>query len=67
MAFAGAVSAIVTNPIQKDALYAAGFRHQGHTDYLAHLSARHGNPVQEVMMLVGGRSARHSRHRPHSA
>lgn len=52
MAFAGAVSGIVTNPIQKDALYAAGFRHQGHTDYLAHLSARHGQHVQEVMMLV---------------
>ena len=52
MAFSGAVSGIVTNPIQKDALYGAGFRHQGHTDYLAHLSARHGTPVQEVMMLV---------------
>ena len=54
MAFDGTVSAIVTNPIQKEALYAAGFRHQGHTDYLAHLSARHGEPVQEVMMLVAG-------------
>jgi 4-hydroxythreonine-4-phosphate dehydrogenase len=54
MAFAGAVSGIVTNPIQKEALYGAGFRHQGHTDYLAHLSARHGRPVQEVMMLVAG-------------
>ena len=52
MAFAGEVSGIVTNPINKDALYQAGFRHQGHTDYLAHLSARHGKPVQEVMMLV---------------
>ena len=52
MAFDGTVSAIVTNPIQKEALYAAGFRHQGHTDYLAHLSARHGHAVQEVMMLV---------------
>jgi len=52
MAFAGTVAGIVTNPIQKDALYGAGFRHQGHTDYLAHLSARHGSPVQEVMMLV---------------
>ena len=38
MAFAGEVSGIVTNPIQKEALYAAGFRHQGHTDYLAHRS-----------------------------
>lgn len=52
MAFAGVVSGIVTNPIQKEALYGAGFRHQGHTDYLAHLSAHHGRPVQEVMMLV---------------
>ncbi len=52
MAFSGAVAGIVTNPIQKEALYHAGFRHQGHTDYLAHLSARHGSPVQEVMMLV---------------
>ncbi|MEI7598917.1 MAG: 4-hydroxythreonine-4-phosphate dehydrogenase PdxA [Aestuariivirga sp.] len=52
MAFSGAISGIVTNPIQKEALYGAGFRHQGHTDYLAHLSARHGKPVQEVMMLV---------------
>ena len=52
MAMRGDVSGIVTNPIQKEALYGAGFRHQGHTDYLAHLSARHGHRVQEVMMLV---------------
>ena len=52
LAFAGEISAIVTNPIQKEALYQAGFRHQGHTDYLAHLSAAHGHPSQEVMMLV---------------
>jgi 4-hydroxythreonine-4-phosphate dehydrogenase len=52
MALRGEAAGIVTNPIQKEALYGAGFRHQGHTDYLAHLSARHGLPVQEVMMLV---------------
>ncbi len=52
MAFGGEASGIVTNPIQKEALYGAGFRHQGHTDYLAYLSERHGMPVQEVMMLV---------------
>ena len=52
MAFAGAVAAIVTNPIQKEALYAAGFRHQGHTDYLAHLAGQRGHRVTEVMMLV---------------
>lgn len=48
----GRASAIVTNPIQKDALYAGGFRHQGHTDYLAHLARVRGHDVQEVMMLV---------------
>jgi 4-hydroxythreonine-4-phosphate dehydrogenase len=52
MAFAGKVAGMITNPIHKDALYGAGFRHQGHTDYLAHLSQRHGHPVTEVMMLV---------------
>jgi 4-hydroxythreonine-4-phosphate dehydrogenase len=52
MALRGEACGIVTNPIQKEALYGAGFRHQGHTDYLAHLSALHGKPVQEVMMLV---------------
>ena len=52
MAFAGEVSGIVTNPIQKETLYAAGFRHQGHTDYLAHLAAARGHRVHEVMMLV---------------
>lgn len=54
LAMAGAVSAVVTNPIQKEALYAAGFRHQGHTDYLAHLARAKGHAVDEVMMLVGG-------------
>lgn len=52
LAMADEAAGIITNPIQKEALYAAGFHHQGHTDYLAHLSARHGHPVQEVMMLV---------------
>ncbi len=52
LALEGEATSIVTNPIQKDALYAAGFRHQGHTDYLAHLSALSGKRAQEVMMLV---------------
>ncbi|MGO8919101.1 MAG: 4-hydroxythreonine-4-phosphate dehydrogenase PdxA [Stellaceae bacterium] len=30
--------ALVTNPIQKEALYAAGFRHPGHTEFLAELA-----------------------------
>jgi len=52
MVMSGQASGMVTNPIQKEALYAAGFRHQGHTDYLAHLAMRQGHAVHEVMMLV---------------
>ncbi|PWC53160.1 4-hydroxythreonine-4-phosphate dehydrogenase PdxA [Azospirillum sp. TSO22-1] len=48
---AGRASAVVTNPIQKSALYAAGFRHPGHTEYLAHLA---GMSEEPVMMLAGG-------------
>lgn len=51
MALKGEIAAIVTNPIQKEALYAAGFAHQGHTDYLAHLAQRHGHAAEPVMML----------------
>ena len=42
-------AAIVTNPIQKETLYAAGFPHPGHTEYLAELAGG----VTPVMMLVG--------------
>ena len=38
-------AALVTNPIQKEALYAAGFRHQGHTDYLAAIAGRQRTEV----------------------
>jgi 4-hydroxythreonine-4-phosphate dehydrogenase len=51
LALAGEIAAIVTNPIQKEALYAAGFAHQGHTDYLAHLARRYGHDAEPVMML----------------
>jgi 4-hydroxythreonine-4-phosphate dehydrogenase len=50
----GRASAVVTNPIQKEALYSAGFKHQGHTDYLSSLALARGFKVQEVMMLVAG-------------
>ena len=50
-ALAGEVVAVVTNPIQKEALYAAGFNHQGHTDYLAHLAQSRGHDAEPVMML----------------
>lgn len=45
----GEAAAVVTNPIQKSALYAAGFRHPGHTEYLAHLA---GIADEPVMMLA---------------
>ncbi len=48
----GQASAMVTNPIHKGTLYAGGFRHQGHTDYLAHLARLDGHEACEVMMLV---------------
>ncbi len=52
LVMAGNAAALVTNPIQKEALYAAGFRHQGHTDYLAALAGKSGHRSNEVMMLV---------------
>jgi 4-hydroxythreonine-4-phosphate dehydrogenase len=45
----GRAAAIVTNPIQKETLYAAGFRHPGHTEYLAELAGG----LTPVMMLAG--------------
>ncbi len=47
----GAASAVVTNPIAKSVLYAAGFAHPGHTEFLAHLAADGGTPPLPVMML----------------
>ena len=41
--------AVVTNPIHKKALYAAGFRFPGHTEFLAALA---GGDAQPVMMLA---------------
>ncbi|MEQ1900287.1 MAG: 4-hydroxythreonine-4-phosphate dehydrogenase PdxA [Devosia sp.] len=43
---------VVTAPIHKAALYAAGFRHPGHTEYLAALCARCGVTPLPVMMLA---------------
>jgi 4-hydroxythreonine-4-phosphate dehydrogenase len=46
---AGRAAAIVTNPINKDLLYRAGFHHPGHTEYLAELA---GSGAEAVMMLA---------------
>jgi len=48
---AGQASAVVTNPIAKSVLYRAGFRHPGHTEFLAELAATGGHTPQPVMML----------------
>lgn len=48
----GQAAAVVTNPIQKQSLYAAGFSYPGHTEYLAALTGSSGAPV---MMLVSPR------------
>jgi len=50
----GKAGAMVTNPINKQALYQAGFRHPGHTEFLGTLSAAWtGEPGRPVMMLAG--------------
>ena len=46
---AGAAAAMVTNPIHKETLYQAGFRHPGHTEYLGALAGLSQAPV---MMLA---------------
>jgi 4-hydroxythreonine-4-phosphate dehydrogenase len=43
--------AVVTNPIAKSVLYRAGFRHPGHTEFLAQLASGGGPAPQPVMML----------------
>src|SRR5271156_6008015 len=48
---AGRASAVVTNPIAKNVLYRAGFRHPGHTEYLAELATTKTSRPQPVMML----------------
>ena len=47
----GRAGAVVTNPIAKGVLYRAGFRHPGHTEYLAELAASNGHVPQPVMLL----------------
>ncbi|MGH6720417.1 MAG: 4-hydroxythreonine-4-phosphate dehydrogenase PdxA [Alphaproteobacteria bacterium] len=49
LAMAGQVGAVVTNPIHKKVLIDAGFRHPGHTEFLAELA---GGGAHPVMMLA---------------
>jgi 4-hydroxythreonine-4-phosphate dehydrogenase len=47
----GKARAVVTNPIAKAVLYRAGFRHPGHTEFLAELATEDGRTPQPVMLL----------------
>ena len=49
LAMAGVVGGVVTNPINKAALYQAGFAYPGHTEFLADLTGAAG---QQIMMLA---------------
>jgi 4-hydroxythreonine-4-phosphate dehydrogenase len=49
LALTGAVGGVVTNPINKAALYQAGFAYPGHTEFLAELTGATG---QQIMMLA---------------
>ncbi|MGI9415887.1 MAG: 4-hydroxythreonine-4-phosphate dehydrogenase PdxA [Hyphomicrobiales bacterium] len=52
MAADGSAGGVVTCPIHKSALYAAGFAHPGHTEFLAELAGGGATPV--MMLAVGG-------------
>jgi len=45
-------AAVVTNPIAKEALYEAGFKFPGHTEFLAHLAKSGQSDLKPVMMLA---------------
>lgn len=52
LALEGKVSALVTAPIHKEALHAAGYPYPGHTEFLAELTGAE----EPVMLLVHGRT-----------
>ncbi|RIA56482.1 4-hydroxythreonine-4-phosphate dehydrogenase PdxA [Dichotomicrobium thermohalophilum] len=54
LVLSGQASALVTNPMSKAVVAAAGFGFRGHTDHLGALAQRHGLNATPVMMLYGG-------------
>jgi 4-hydroxythreonine-4-phosphate dehydrogenase len=56
LALSGEVAAVVTAPIAKAPLYAAGFRYPGHTEFIAELTAAttYDGARGPVMMLAAG-------------
>jgi 4-hydroxythreonine-4-phosphate dehydrogenase len=49
---AGRAAALVTNPIAKSVLYAAGFQHPGHTEFLAELAGRGREVTPRPVMMI---------------
>ncbi|NNM72608.1 4-hydroxythreonine-4-phosphate dehydrogenase PdxA [Enterovirga aerilata] len=52
----GEAAAVVTCPIAKHVLYAAGFHHPGHTEFLAALAAEDGRPAPRSVMMLWSES-----------
>lgn len=48
----GRAAAVVTNPLAKSVMYAAGFAFPGHTEFLAAHAARPGVPAPRPVMLI---------------
>jgi 4-hydroxythreonine-4-phosphate dehydrogenase len=48
----GSASALVTNPIAKHVLYEAGFRHPGHTEFLAALASDGSGEIYHPVMML---------------
>ncbi|MBI4724390.1 MAG: 4-hydroxythreonine-4-phosphate dehydrogenase PdxA [Rhodomicrobium sp.] len=55
LTIAGRASALVTSPIAKYVLLQQGFRHAGHTEFLAELAARHRYAGTFPVMLMASR------------
>jgi 4-hydroxythreonine-4-phosphate dehydrogenase len=48
----GRARAVVTNPISKERLYAAGFRHPGHTEFLGELARSGWGEARDPVMML---------------
>ncbi len=48
----GKAAALVTNPIAKSVLYAAGFQHPGHTEFLAEIAGRGREATPRPVMMI---------------
>jgi 4-hydroxythreonine-4-phosphate dehydrogenase len=48
----GKAAGVVTNPIAKSVLYAAGFAHPGHTEFLAALAREEGQAAPRPVMMI---------------